>query len=237
VCEKSIVQLNASGGTSYLWQPAAFLSNPNISNPVATPTSNIRYSVTIKDSTCNDSMVLSTKVTVLPLPAIKASKTNDIDCSKTFTQLNAVGGKSYLWQQGNDLNDSTVSNPIAKPRKTTLYIVKGFDNNGCKNTDTVTVNVGIDNKTGNYNMPTAFTPNNDGINDCFGLKYWGTVTNLDFSIYNRFGERIFYTKDPAKCWDGIYKGKLQNVGAYVYVIKAITVCGEVNKKGTVVLMK
>ena len=60
-------------------------------------------------------------------------------------------------------------------------------------------------------MPNAFTPNNDGINDCFGLKYWGNVTKLDFSIYNRFGERIFYTTDPAKCWDGRYKGVLHKV--------------------------
>jgi gliding motility-associated-like protein len=236
VCYKSSIQLNASGGTSYTWQPSPSLSNPNISNPIATPTSNIKYSVTIKDSTCDDSTVLTTTITVLPLPLIKASKSNDISCSINYTQLNATGGKNYLWQQSQDLNDITSANPIAKPSHTTTYLVKGLDAAGCANTDTVTVNVGYNNKSG-YFMPTAFSPNGDGINDCFGLKFWGAVTNLDYSIYNRFGERIFHTKDAAKCWDGKFKGVLQNIGVYVYVIKANTPCGEVNNKGTFILMR
>ncbi|MEJ7823755.1 MAG: gliding motility-associated C-terminal domain-containing protein, partial [Chitinophagaceae bacterium] len=236
VCYKSSIQLNASGGTSYTWQPSPSLSNPNISNPIATPTSNIRYSVTIKDSTCNDSTVLTTTLTILPLPLIKASKTNDVDCSINTTQLNATGGKNYLWQNGNSLNNINVSNPIAKPTTTTSYVVKGSDNNGCINSDTVTVKVNYNNKSRNL-MPTVFTPNGDGLNDCFGLKFWGTVTKLDFSIYNRFGQKIFSTNDAAKCWDGTFKGVPQNIGVYVYVIKAITNCGEINKKGTFTLIK
>jgi gliding motility-associated-like protein len=115
-------------------------------------------------------------------------------------------------------------------------MVKGYDATGCANTDTVTVNVGYNNKSG-YFMPTAFSPNGDGLNDCFGLRFWGTVTKLDYSIYNRFGQRIFYSNDAAKCWDGKFKGVLQNIGVYVYVIEATTTCGEVNKKGTFVLMR
>ncbi len=236
ICDKSSVQLKASGGTSYLWQPSTSLSNPNISNPIATPTSNIKYSVTIKDSTCNDSTVLTTTLTILPLPLIKASKTNDVDCSINATQLNATGGKNYLWQNGNSLNNINVANPIAKPTTTTSYVVKGSDNNGCINSDTVTVKVNYDKKSGNL-MPTVFTPNGDGLNDCFGLKFWGTVTKLDFSIYNRFGQKIFSTNDAAKCWDGTFKGVSQNIGVYVYVIKAITNCGEINKKGTFTLIR
>jgi gliding motility-associated-like protein len=93
------------------------------------------------------------------------------------------------------------------------------------------------NNKGEYFMPNAFTPNNDGINDCFGLKFWGNITKLDFSIYNRFGERIFYSTDPVKCWDGRYKGVLQNIGAYVYIIKAVTACDTVERKGTVFLVR
>ena len=83
----------------------------------------------------------------------------------------------------------------------------------------------------------AFTPNGDGLNDCFGLKYWGNVPKLEFSIYNRFGERIFYTTDPAKCWNGKYKGVAQNIGFYVYMIKATTSCDTVEKKGSFMLMR
>lgn len=236
VCAKDPKQLYASGGTSYLWQPSTYLNNPSISNPVATPGITTTYTVNIKDNTCNDSVQLTTTLSVLPLPAIKASKSNDLDCSNGSSQLNATGGTKYLWQPGNNLNNNTISNPVATPQNSTLYTVVGIDVDGCKNSDTVSVNVGTGG-TGGYYMPNAFSPNYDGINDCFGLKYWGTVTKLNFSIYNRFGERIFYTTDGAKCWDGKYKGVQQGVGVYVYVIKATTICDTVDKKGTFVLIR
>jgi gliding motility-associated-like protein len=236
VCTNDPKQLVAAGGNSYLWQPANFLDNPNISNPVSTPVATTTYTVKIKDNTCNDSTLLTTTLTVLPLPSIKAIRSNDIDCTNNFSQLSATGGGQYIWQPGKDLNDSTSSNPIARPLSTTLFIVRGSDINGCKNTDTVTVNVGFNNTSG-YFMPTAFTPNGDGINDCFGLKYWGNVTELDFSIYNRFGERVFHSTNSVSCWDGRYKGQLQETGAFVYMIKAKTTCGSVDKKGTVFLVR
>ena len=190
----------------------------------------------IKDSTCNDSTVLTTTVTVLPLPVVTVSKTNDVDCSNNFSQLSATGGVQYAWQPAVLLNNPAISNPIATPTISTLFTVNVTDNNGCKNSDSVTVFVSNSNPAGNY-MPNAFTPNNDRLNDCFGLKYWGNVTRLDFSIYNRFGERVFYTADPAKCWDGRFKGVLQEIGVYVYIIKATTTCGVVDKKGTFTLLR
>ncbi len=88
-----------------------------------------------------------------------------------------------------------------------------------------------------YLMPNSFTPNRDGINDCFGIKYWGTIQDLGFSIYNRFGERVFYTNDAGICWDGRYKQNLQDTNVYVYIIKAKTDFGQIEKKGTVALLK
>ena len=235
-CAKNAVQLMASGGNYYLWQPSTFLNNSNISNPVSTPDVTTTYSVKIKDSTCNDSTILTTTVIVLPSPSITASKTNDVDCSNSFSQLSAGGGVQYLWQPSASLDNPNIANPVASPLNTTLFTVTGVDNNGCKGTDTITVYVSSANK-GGYYMPNAFTPNTDGLNDCFGLKYWGNITRLEFSIYNRFGERVFYTTDPAKCWDGRCKGVLQDIGVYVYLIKATTACDVVDKKGTFTLLR
>ncbi|MDB5223990.1 MAG: hypothetical protein JWN83_2657 [Chitinophagaceae bacterium] len=237
VCSNDSKQLIASGGNAYVWQPSNSLDNPNIPNPIATPNITTTYTVKIKDNTCNDSTLLATTLAVLPLPSIKASKTNDIDCSSNFSQLNATGGKTYSWQPAASLNNPNISNPVANPGNTTLYTVNGTDINGCRNTDTVTVAINSNNKSGSF-MPNAFTPNNDGINDCFGIKYWGNITKLDFSIYNRFGERIFYSTDPSKsCWDGRYKGIMQEIGSYVYIIKATTPCDIINRKGTVMILR
>src|SRR5690606_31188872 len=126
---------------------------------------------------------------------------------------------------------------VASPTVTTDYILRGTDQEGCTGFDTIQVKVELINKSG-YLMPNAFTPNNDGLNDCFRIKYWGKVDGFEFSIFNRWGQRIFFTKDPEKCWDGTYKGIPQENGVYVYMIKGITFCDpEVFRKGTFVLIR
>ena len=135
------------------------------------------------------------------------------------------------------MNDPAASNPIAIPTTTTEYIVEGTDASGCKGYDTIAVKVENTNK-GGYQMPSAFTPNNDGLNDCYGIKYWGVLQGLEFSIYNRWGERIFFTKNAGQCWDGTYKGTKQGSGVFVYMITARTNCeSKVFRKGTFVLVR
>ena len=86
-------------------------------------------------------------------------------------------------------------------------------------------------------MPNSFTPNGDGKNDCFGIKFWGVILQLEFFIYNRYGENVFYTSDPYQCWNGLYKSNKPLPGNYVYYIKAKTTCGIVEKKGNVLLIR
>ena len=91
---------------------------------------------------------------------------------------------------------------------------------------------------GLYWMPSAFTPNGDGKNDCYGINYWGLVETIEFSIFNRWGERVYYSKDPGACWDGRYKGVPQDSGVYVYMIKASSFCNpDIFRKGTVTLIR
>jgi gliding motility-associated-like protein len=236
ICENKSVQLNASGGDVYNWTPSVSLNNPSLPNPTASPVTSTLYSVTITDTVCNISASLSTAVTVNPLPLIKASKSGDVDCSISQVQLLASGATQYSWSPAATLNNSNSSNPLASPTVSTLYTVTGTDNAGCSNTDTITVDVKAINP-GLFQMPSAFTPNNDGLNDCYGLKYWGIITRLEFSIFNRWGEQVFYTTNPAKCWDGQFKGVPQNPGVFVYMIKATSLCGEVFRKGTFVLIR
>lgn len=236
VCKDQSIQLDASGGDIYSWDHPADLNNPAVSNPIAYPQNTTTYSVLITDTVCDNSASLSTIITILPLPTITASKLNDIDCTSGFSQLNATGGTYYEWTPSAGLNNNLIYNPTASPQATTVYSVKGTDNNGCINYDSLVIEVSAANKSGYY-MPTAFTPNNDGLNDCYGIKYWGVIESLEFSIYNRWGERIFFTKNPNTCWDGIYKGTMQDIGVYVYMIKAKGLCGDTFKKGLFTLVR
>ncbi|MEJ8843377.1 LamG-like jellyroll fold domain-containing protein [Lacibacter sp. H375] len=236
VCIGDSVQLIATGGDIYSWSPSSSLSNSNLANTIAHPISTTDYNVTIRDTLCNISETLTTTVAVNPLPVLTTSKSNDVDCSNASCQLNVTGAIQYAWMPSGTLNNALIQNPIASPIITTNYVVTGKDINGCSNIDSVTVLVTASNS-GNYLMPNAFTPNNDGINDCFGIKNWGTVTELAFSIYNRWGERVFYTTDPASCWNGNFKAVAQTPGVYTYTINAKNACGLIKRSGIVTLVR
>ncbi len=237
VCLNQSIQLNAAGGDLYTWTPASSLNNASVSNPVATPLTSTTYTVQITDTLCSFSSSLSTTIDVLPLPVVDADKSNDIDCSNNQSQLSATGAVQFSWAPAATLNNPSVANPIASPLVNTQYTVTGTDLSGCSNTDTITVKVIIANQ-GQYLMPSAFTPNGDGLNDCYRIRYWGIVESVEFSIYNRWGQRIFYSKDPNACWDGTFEGKKQGTGVFVYMIKAKTTCQpEVFRKGVFTLIR
>lgn len=87
-------------------------------------------------------------------------------------------------------------------------------------------------------IPTAFTPNGDNLNDCFGVKKWPATTSYELSVYNRFGQRLFKTDNIVECWNGNFNGIQQPMGTYVYSIKANTAaCGQITNKGTIVLIR
>ncbi len=65
--------------------------------------------------------------------------------------------------------------------------------------------------------PNAFTPNNDGHNDLFKPIIYGILKQFEFSILNRYGETVFYTKDISRGWDGKFKGVIQNTGTFVWI--------------------
>ena len=237
ICPLNSIQLSASGGDRYSWSPATSLDNPNIANPFASPLVTTMYSVLITDTVCNNSTILNTSVSVSDLPTITATSSNDIDCSSNQSQLNATGGTQYNWLPAASLNNANIPNPVATPLTTTQYYVTGTDASGCTNIDSVVVNVSASGKS-NYLMPNAFTPTNDGLNDCYGIKYWGAILELDLKIYNRWGQLVFQTTDPTKCWDGNFKNKPQNTGVFVYWVKAKTSCENyVFRKGIILLIR
>ncbi len=237
MCKNATVQLTASGGDIYSWSPPGSLNNANIPNPIASPTSTTPYTVMITDTLCGFSNSLSTTVTVNPLPNVQASRSNDIDCSTPQSLLSASGAAQYIWTPTGTLNNPNIANPIATPIVTTQYKVTGTNLSGCINYDSVIVKVTKDNA-GGYLMPNAFTPDGDGKNDCYGIKFWGTILDLQFGIYNRWGERIFYTTDPSACWDGTINGVKQDPAVFIYMIKAKTTCQpEVFRKGTFILIR
>jgi gliding motility-associated-like protein len=237
LCEGDTALLSASGGSRYTWSPSSTLSNPFSNSTQAFPQSTTLYKVFIEDATCNLQDSLFINLPVIDKPAIAITKSNDINCFVAHTLLDAGSGNKYLWQPSIWLSDSTSRNPIASPSASMVYYAFVTTSSGCVISDSITVNVNKkDDGSGSF-VPTAFTPNNDGKNDCFGVKQWGDVKDFSLNLYNRWGELIFRADNPSKCWDGFYKGVLQPNGVYVYWVKAKTLCGDVFRKGSFVLIR
>jgi len=150
--------------------------------------------------------------------------------------LNATGAVSYSWFPAAGLNNAGIANPVAAIDSSTTFVVRGTSENGCYAYDSVTVNVKATGKN-LFSVPNAFTPNFDGVNDCFGIRKWGDVTIREFSVYNRWGQRVFDTRTPGDCWNGTLNGIMQDAGQYVYVIQAVSFCGNITRTGTVLLIR
>ncbi len=135
ICYGSSTMLTATGGTSYLWYPGGYSGASYMVSP--SDTTEYRVKVTDANGCINWDTVI---VNVSPLPLISAGNDKSI-CAGENAQLNASGGETYSWSPATGLNSTNIANPLASPSNTTTYTVEAWDDNGCSNTDQVTVTV------------------------------------------------------------------------------------------------
>jgi gliding motility-associated-like protein len=133
---------------------------------------------------------------------------------------------NYLWQNGSNAPTYLVQ------ASGTYYLTAS---NQCGSfTDSVNIGIGLC----KLFMPSAFTPNGDGLNDIFRVKYPFPVNNFEMAVYNRWGQKVFETTNISSGWDGTFNGITQPSGTYVW---AISVTDAQNTKqtlnGTVVLIR
>jgi len=160
--------------------------------------------------------------------------------SGSTTNLNGSGASSYSWSPSSGLSCSNCSNPTASPTITTQYCLTVTDVNGCSDSACVTVFVETTCPSNNdFQVPNAFSPNGDGHNDELRLNGWkGCITEIDFVIYDRWGEKVFETRDPDKGWDGSYRGQVMDAAVFAYYISATNKDGKpFVRKGNISLLR
>lgn len=115
------------------------------------------------------------------------------------------------------------------------YLVEITDEHTCVTTDTILMQVL---KKPGYYLPTAFTPNADGLNDV-AIPYLVGMKGLkSFSVFNRWGIRIFYSEKEGEGWDGKSKGVPQDSGVYVWLLEFYDSRNEVRtEKGTITIIR
>ena len=134
---------------------------------------------------------------------------------------------------------SNCANPVASPLESTEYCVIGVDVNGCK--DTACVKITVENpcqNTKRLGVPNAFSPNGDEVNDAFCLLGWEEcIVNFKISIYNRWGQRVYISKDSNFCWDGKFNGEKLDAQVLVYHIEALFTTGPIKRTGNISLIR
>ena len=157
-------------------------------------------------------------------------------------QLNANSpcGITYQWLPDNEMNDGTISNPIVMPTQTETYTFQA--NTGqCIAKDKFTITVVDPNEVNCEELlfPSAFTPNSDGLNETFSFDT--PLVVLDefkvLEIFDRWGNRVFYTDNPSERWDGRFAGQEVNPGVFLYRAQFVCHGEEQNQVGQLTLIR
>ncbi len=238
VCIGLNTQLQATGGSSYSWEPATFLNDPNIPNPTVTqPSQTTQYIVTVTDNLgCPKPVKDTVIVQVIPQLNVNAGPSDTSIVEGQPLYLNATGAMTYVWTPDVALSNAFIHNPVSTTESNILYTVTGTDAYGCRGSDTINVTVFL--VDADMYVPTAFTPNNDGLNDEIKPILLGMKSLNYFRVYNRFGQLVFATSEIGKGWNGIFAGKPQDPGTFVWYAEGVTFKGQVRqKKGYVILIR
>ncbi|PCJ28554.1 MAG: hypothetical protein COA97_01010 [Flavobacteriales bacterium] len=113
ICSGNNTTLNASGGGNYSWSPTTALSNPNISNPVANPTSTITYTVTVTDGNgCVNSDGVTITVNQTPTSANVTGSVAPCESTSQIYTATSTGAMSYIWSLPSGWTGSSTTNTI-----------------------------------------------------------------------------------------------------------------------------
>jgi gliding motility-associated-like protein len=220
--------------------------NPTVCYPVESansPAGNGMYYVTLIVTNLQgdkDTMIDSIKVDISPIANINNNQTYTTIELGTSTTLNATyssGALYYSWIPSVGMECPSCSVIEVSPQQNTVYVVKATNGFGCYDYDTILVRV--EKICGDVFVPTAFSPNGDNINDHALVKNNNCIRSLVFSIFDRWGEKVFYTEDPKSIgWDGTYKGKAMDAGVFVFYVDAVLSDNTtVSQKGNITLVR
>jgi gliding motility-associated-like protein len=244
ICKGRSVRLNSSTGIKYEWMPATGLSATNVSSPVAKPDVTTEYTVKVMDAFgCSDTakvqVIITNKIAVNAI-----IRGTDYLCrlydSAAFKDMSSGTIVSRRWDFGNGQRDTTSNPPVqyyAIPGNQTNYVARlaVMDAAGC--TDTAYHILAIEDNC-YIAVPSAFTPNGDGLNDYLYPLNAYKATDLLFRVYNRSGQVVFETRDWTRKWDGTTGGVKQTSEVFIWILNYTDASNKkIKLKGTTLLIR
>jgi len=226
-CPDSLVQIDLRGSTTAMGSLSGFLVPydstsivipQNTSVPVkvkSLKSSDYEFSVRDANGCSSPPKILSITI-IEPAPAIQTLTTVVIGASVQINAAVPSGSFSYVWKpEVFGLSDTLIPNPIANSTANITYSVLVQDEPlHCFVTQSTYSVIVLPYTT--IDVPSAFTPNGDGINDLIFPDGWGIRKLKFFRVYNRWGQLVFETNEYRKGWDGTFMGTPQNMESYLY---------------------
>ncbi|WP_018614508.1 gliding motility-associated C-terminal domain-containing protein [Segetibacter koreensis] len=201
------------------------------------------YSITLRavdSGTCN--MMDTTGMTIVVSDKPTASYTFTPNPPQENTAVNfsnnSIGATHYVWKFGDgDSLNARSQEPVShiyNETGTFNTCLVALNNFGCPDTTCQHIVARI---TPLIDVPNAFTPNGDGINDKVFVRGFA-ISKMTWRIYNRWGQMVFETNDKTQGWDGTFKGSIQPKEVYHYSLAVqFSDNSKYEKKGDITLLR
>ena len=239
ICEDDAIVIRATGGDVIQWSPPEGLSAVNSFLPEASPGYTTVYTAVSQflATGCRNVKQLTLSVQQEPEITLRPYPDTTIIIGELVPIFaDSLDDITYVWSPVDWLTCYGCTSPVAQPLETIRYTLTISDVNNCF-TKYYDLNIEVSEKY-SLDVPTAFTPNGDMINDIVYVKGWGIKKLVEFRIHNRWGNEVFFSDDLNRGWDGTYNDKIQNIDSYGYSVTVEMWDGKtVTKKGTISLLR
>jgi len=211
--------VTGNGPFTATWIPTQGVVNPNALNTSASASVSTEYTLRVKDvNGCLDSAIKNIQI---QLPPKNIQWDTTVIIGQTIPMNGFAGSNmSYTWNPTINLNCPNCILPVSTTTDNFTYSVTVADNLGCFTTVNI-YRIKVDPRA-TIDVPTAFTPNGDGVNDFIFPDGWGVKKVNYFRVYNRWGQLLFETDQFKVGWDGTYNGVPQNMETYIYQVSVET---------------
>ncbi len=163
---------------------------------------------------CADS--LTRTITVMPTPLVNAGRdTLILEGGETRLNATASGSNvSYKWLPSTGLSRDDIPDPVASPTEDIIYTLTVTSDQACVAMDNIRIKV-----LKQPEVPNGFSPNNDGINDLWNVKYLESYVNATVKVFSRYGGIVYQSnKGYSVPWNGQFNGIDLPIGTYYYII-------------------
>ena len=242
--EVNLSPLSPAIDLQFTWSPQdGIVIDNNTATPVFSPLDSTEYSLLIKNQYgCEYEDTIQVNILDLEMMVELTSDFDTINGGE-LVQINATENPDWLYSWtpcDATIEGCNISNPLVAPEETTTYYVEIEDSDfGCVFKDSITIFVLDESRCEEpyVFVPKGFTPNGDGLNDQL-LVRGNYIEEVHFVIFNRWGEKVFETKDINEGWDGNVNGKIVSPDVFGYYVELKCFGGEEYlMKGNVTLIR